>query len=260
MSGRGRARVVRGACLVAIGGLLAGCGVPVDHGDRPLRVNEVAFTPRTEPTTTTATTAPEPVPSTTAVAPSTAPTTAVTASSAPSPTSPTSTPLLTVVAPTTPTPATVIVNAALDVYWVDRTGIAPIRRLTTEASVGSAIEALRAGPQPSDTDRGLRSAVPTTDMIVGAGLVDGTATVELASSFLTLPGTEQVLAIAQIVFTVTSVPGVVRVDFTLDGQPLAVPRADGQPASGAVSRQDYASLLVTQPLATGSTTTEPAQR
>ena len=247
--------IVRGVCLLAIAVLLAGCGVPVDHGDRPLRTNEIAFSPRTEPTTTVTTTAPS-----TTVAPVALPTTTAALPTTTSVATPSTTPTATGLTLTTPTPATLIVDVALDVYLVDRTGIAPIRRPAIEASVASAIEALRAGPQSSDTDRGLRSAVPTTDMIVGAGLTDGTATVELASSFLTLPGTEQVLAIAQIVFTVTSVPGVVRVDFTLDGQPLAVPRADGQPASGAVSRQDYASLLVTPPLATGSTTTDPASR
>ncbi len=45
--------------------------------------------------------------------------------------------------------------------------------------------------------------------------------------------------------TATARPGVGQVRFTLDGQPVEVPHADGSVGTDAVSRDDYAALLDT---------------
>ena len=138
----------------------------------------------------------------------------------------------------------------------------PIRRNNVEATLDSAIDALRAGPLFSDTEAGLRSAIPSSDMIDSATVQSGTATITLAPSFLTLPGTEQTLAIAQIVYTVTNLPGTGLVEFRLGDRPLSVPTSDGQPSRGALSRDDYVSLLATDTPPSGAptttTTTPPA--
>ena len=142
--------------------------------------------------------------------------------------------------------------------------VRPVRRLAVEATLDSAIEALRAGPLFSDTGDGLRSAIPAPDMIDSAAVQSGTATISLASSFLTLPGNEQTLAIAQIVYTVTNLPGVGLVEFRLNDQLLSVPTADGRPSRGALSRDDYVSLLATASPLTGvpptTVTTLPDER
>ena len=66
------------------------------------------------------------------------------------------------------------------------------------------------------------------------------------------------MAIAQIVLTLTRRPGIGQVQFTLDGEPLAVPERDNvQTVPGAlVSRNDYQSLLL-EPNAETETTPEP---
>ena len=230
--------------IIAIGALLfaAGCGVPRDAKDRPLAPNEIAYTPQAEPTTTT---------------------TIVT-------TTTTTTPPATTVDPqqtsTTVTPTTVFIAFPLDVYWIDGSMVRPIRRNNVKATLESAIDALRAGPLFPDTAVGLRSAIPSSDMIDSATVESGTATIDLAPSFLTLPGTEQILAIAQIVYTVTNLPGTGLVEFSLGGRPLSVPTSNGQPSRGALSRDDYVSLLAAETPSIGAptgvgttTTTSPAK-
>ncbi len=222
-----------GLGILVIAAVLSGasCGVPRDSKDRPLEPNEIAFTPQPEPTTSTTTTTP---PVTTIEPP---------------------------VTTTTVTPTTLFIAFPLDVYWIDGSMIRPVRRADVEANLNTAIEALRAGPLFADTEAGLRSAILSPDMIDSATVQSGTATINLAPSFLTLPGSEQTLAIAQIVYTVTNLPGTGLVEFRLDDRPLSVPTSDGQPSRGALSRDDYVDLLAsdTPPsgVPTATTTTLP---
>jgi len=55
-------------------------------------------------------------------------------------------------------------------------------------------------------------------------------------------GQEQILALAQVVLTATSVAGVADVRFTLEDQPVDIPRGDGTLSSGPLTTRDYASL------------------
>ena len=128
-----------------------------------------------------------------------------------------------------------------------------MRRRDVEATLESAIGALRAGPRFTDTQAGLRSAIPSSEMIESATVQSGTATITLAPSFLTLPGTEQILAVAQIVYTVTNLPGTGLVEFRLGDRPLSVPTSDGQPSRGPLSRDDYVDLLAAEAPSTGGT-------
>ncbi len=236
MSGR-RYRVQRvgGVCLAGVVLVVASCGVPGDDQDRPLAPNEIAFQPLPEPTITSTTTTTTPP---------------VTTAAPPTPTTTT-----TVVPPSTTSP----IVFPLDVYWIAGSTIRPMRRLDVEATLESAIDALRAGPSFTDSQEGLRSAIPSADTIDSAMVQSGTATISLAPSFLTLPGNEQTLAIAQIVYTITNLSGVGLVVFRLGDRPLSVPTADGQPSKGALSRDDYVNLLApVSPLAgTPETTTAP---
>ncbi len=211
--------------------LASSCGVPKDRHDHPLNRTEIGYAPRPEPVAT---------PATVSVTTTTA--------NGPDPMS----------AGRPPLTAPLYVAYPLDVYWIDGSTIRPTRRAEIEATLESAIGVLKAGPEPAETAAGLRSVIPSADMIVAATTQSGTATISLAPGFLTLPGAEQTLAIAQIVYTITIVPGIGQVDFRLGDQPLPVPTAEGQPSSGAVSRDDYASLLNAPPSPTTSTPTEPA--
>lgn len=91
---------------------------------------------------------------------------------------------------------------------------------------------------------GLRTALSDADLISEVSVAAGAATVALDSGFAELTHSEQTLALGQIVFTLTELPGIGLVRFTLGDEPIAVPRPDGTIADARVSRDDFASLLV----------------
>jgi spore germination protein GerM len=70
----------------------------------------------------------------------------------------------------------------------------------------------------------------------------GTAIVDLSRPFTALSGSDQLLALAQIVFTLTSRPGIGQVQFTLGGAAIDIPRANGSLTPSPVSRDDYGPL------------------
>ena len=76
---------------------------------------------------------------------------------------------------------------------------------------------------------------------------DGVANVDLHASFLEIQPADQILAIAQVVCTITGLPGIGQVRFTQQGRPTDVPRADSSLTDKPVSRDDYQSLLPTPP-------------
>jgi spore germination protein GerM len=89
----------------------------------------------------------------------------------------------------------------------------------------------------------MRTAVSDPPVVGDAALVGGVARVDLLPAITTLGGDEQLLAVAQLVCTLTARPGVGPVSFTLEGAPIDVPTGDGSLTSGPVSRDDYADLL-----------------
>lgn len=109
--------------------------------------------------------------------------------------------------------------------------------------LGSVLDALIAGPDEGEVPRGLRSAVPSTTRVLGVTVDDDTAVVDLSSAFASIGGREELLAVGQVVLTVTTFPGVRRVLLNLDGRPTDLPLPDGSLADGAVALSDYASLL-----------------
>ncbi len=216
-------RVAGITVTVAVTTLVSACGVPLDRTDRPLRKDELGYKPVREIPATTTTT-------------STTTTTIVVPSSVP--------------ATTAPPPSTALVPLVypLDVFWIDPFGqIVPARRLPEGSDLEKAINALRFGPFSTGAEGGLRSAIVDPTMIVDAKLAGGVVTIELGSEFLNLPGPEQSLGIAQIVFTVTPT-GIGRVRFRANGRPIAVPLANGQPTTGSVSRDDYSTLRAPTPV------------
>ena len=223
-----RAAFRSGCALVAVAALSASCGVPRDGHDRPLRRSQVAFDPIPGATTTTRVAAGV---TTTALEPSTT------------------------VAPTTTT-----TNPSLSypfaLYWIRGDQVVRVRRqLPLEPTLALVSAIFLQGPDPLELDTGLRTALPLPSSIIRVTSEAGTATVELDASFFSLGGQEQIRGIAQIVYTVTGVAGVGRVRFAFRGRAVAVPRADGQPTSVPVSRDDYRSLVATDSDVSGVPTT-----
>jgi spore germination protein GerM len=74
-------------------------------------------------------------------------------------------------------------------------------------------------------------------------LTGGVATVSLTRAFADVEADAQLLAIGQLVCTLTARPGTGQVRFTLDGTDIDVPRQDGSLTAEPVTRDDYRDLI-----------------
>jgi len=112
---------------------------------------------------------------------------------------------------------------------------------TTDRAAEAAMRALVEGPTDVEREAGLTSDVPTETEVLGIELDEATklASVDLSSAFAP-NGTEfDVTSLAQVVYTLTQFPNVERVAIAVDGKPLALRDADGNPMDGPATRTDY---------------------
>jgi spore germination protein GerM len=149
-------------------------------------------------------------------------------------------------APTTTTTSTPSpVEASVPIFLVASSGhlVVVTRQVpVAEETLAAVIGALVKGPTNAEAAAGLESAVPAQTVVIGATTgIGGVATVNLGGTFGQLVGQAQIQAVAQIVFTATSVPGVTSVAFELAGQAVDVPVASGAGVAVA-NRLQFASL------------------
>jgi spore germination protein GerM len=209
MRGRRRAVVLAGALALVLGAgpTLAACGVPSNDRARVVDPADV----------------PEQLLGTSTTLPTTAPGDAT---------------------PPSPPPA----SDPVQLFFVRDERLVPVtRRLPLPLAVDDALAALVAGPDAEAKADGLTSALGEGTPTVTSQGADGVVVVELSRGTVEGGGQVQRLAIAQIVYTVTGLPGASSVRFTLDGDAVSVPRGDGTlaPRETPVDRADYAELLAT---------------
>jgi spore germination protein GerM len=111
------------------------------------------------------------------------------------------------------------------------------------AEVAEVTQQLAEGPNRLEAAVGLRSALPDGAVAGRVESAGGIAEVDLVPSFTDIGGEQQLLAIAQVVCTLTARPGIGQVAFTLDGSPIAVPRGDASTTTDPLTRDDYRSLI-----------------
>lgn len=128
------------------------------------------------------------------------------------------------------------------VYLVRGADLAPVTRATREVTPASAVTLLAAGPTREEVViRDLRTAVAPQSIAVDVGLPGGITAVSVTREFAGITGGNQLLAVAQVVWTLTELPGTARVLFLLDGRPLEVPTDDGL-SEGPVGRDQLLSV------------------
>jgi spore germination protein GerM len=129
------------------------------------------------------------------------------------------------------------------IFLVQGERLAPVQReLPAPVSVEAVLETLAAGPTATEVQLGLRTALLAPGLMRSGGVSGGIATIDLGQPFTEIAGRDQIVALAQIVSTVTGLPGVGRATFTLDGNATGVLRGDGAVTTESVSRDDYATL------------------
>ncbi|MGY1822004.1 GerMN domain-containing protein [Geodermatophilus sp. SYSU D00079] len=110
--------------------------------------------------------------------------------------------------------------------------------------------ALAAGPTTAERDLQLSTALPPDVQLAVTDLTDRTATIDLTGPAEPPAGSASRRAVAQLVLSATSVPGVDAVVLTLDGEPIDAPLPSGQLSSAPLTAADYAAYLAPPPAAT----------
>jgi hypothetical protein len=203
-----------GVLVAAAAVVLAACGLPGDREFRAASPSEIPFD-LDQTTTSTSTSTTTTVVSTTAAATS-----------------------------------TTVATEPVSVYFVTQGKLALVERNRPRpVNPDDAVRLLLAGPLPDDQPTGMRSAIPAGS-VVGVTVAEGTATVDLHPTFLERLSSpqQQALAFAQLTFTLLGRPGIGRVAFTSEGQPLIPILPDGSLAdAGSVSVESYRDLLINPP-------------
>jgi len=127
-----------------------------------------------------------------------------------------------------------------DVFLVTDDRLTTVARDVPEPiTPGKVVRILLDGPTNAEAAMNLRSAIATTSGVSATTPANGLVSVELGRSFATSGPSNQVLGVAQLVYTVTALPGVDRVSFTLNGRPAEVPLGDGTLTTRPVGRADF---------------------
>lgn len=143
----------------------------------------------------------------------------------------------------TPRPSPTPNGPVGDVYFL-RGGhlVAVHRRVEGIDPPAELLRSLLAGPRTKETAAGLSTAIPSQTALLSLDLVGTTATVDLNAQFGSVSGTDEVDAVAQIVYTVTASPYIQAVRFSIAGKPVDVPDASGSLSLAPRTRADYRAL------------------
>ena len=185
---------------VLVGGLLAGCGIPTSSAPQAIAKSDVPFH------------------------------------------------LLDPSSPSTSTPFNAPGGVSEVIYLVDSTlHLTPVYRIVAPpANLTQIVNLLLLGPTDRELTAGTQSFLTgtTTQSCSNNGalvtLANGVATVDFATNPVQVVGANQILAIAQVVFTVTQQPNVTGVLFEIADQPIEVPIGpNGALVPGPVTKGQY---------------------
>lgn len=134
--------------------------------------------------------------------------------------------------------------AAVSVYLVrDDVLVHVTRDLPVPTTLDEILDSLLAGVSQPEERANLRTSIPPGTTLLGLEMDGGTASINLSSDFASVGGEQEILAVAQIVLTVTSTDSVSRVEFQLEGVPTDVPVAGGALSVDPVAADQYEELI-----------------
>ncbi|MGH9047668.1 MAG: GerMN domain-containing protein [Acidimicrobiales bacterium] len=137
-----------------------------------------------------------------------------------------------------PTTGTILVT----VFFEAADHLATVNRaVPAPGTLRAILKALGRGPSSAEA-ASLVSPISTATPLSLKSVSGGTAVVDVGKSFSALSGKDQIIAAAQLVYTLTTFPGIVRVAIRVGGQEVQMPTVTGRLRSGPLDRADYASL------------------
>jgi spore germination protein GerM len=129
---------------------------------------------------------------------------------------------------------------ATTVYLADGDRLVPVTRRVTGLNLpAEALRSLLEGPTSTEGAAGVVSDIPSQTRLISLDLNGAVAAVDLSDDFGTTGGSQQVLAVAQIVYTLTASKYIDSVVFSLAGKPIEVPDGSGSLSTAPRSRADY---------------------
>ena len=117
----------------------------------------------------------------------------------------------------------------------------PLRtvRRDTDNDGQALLTELISGPNPAEFETGLRTAIPSTLELHSVRVDAGVVQVDLSDALLDLSGGELTLAVAQIVFTASEIPGAESVLIRVDGATQEWPDGSGAQHRGPLTTYDF---------------------
>lgn len=105
------------------------------------------------------------------------------------------------------------------------------------------LAALFEGPNASEVDSQLRTALPSGTELLSARIQGGTLRIDVSQGLLQLSGQVLVAAVAQIVFTAAEIDGVRSVAISVEGNAQRWPAGNGELQSTPLTVYDYPGLV-----------------
>ena len=144
------------------------------------------------------------------------------------------------------------------VHWISAADmLVPRTREVTGSTrrerLASLLGQLAAGPSTEERDEQLDSALPPEVRLRVTALEDGTATIDVDALGQVPAVSATRRAVAQVVLTATSVPGVRAVLLELAGEPIEAPLPSGELTARPLTAQDYATFATPTPEAVPAT-------
>lgn len=147
--------------------------------------------------------------------------------------------------PTPSSSGTVAPQHTVVEIWVVRHGrLLPLHiRAPLPGRPDQAMRVLLGGLPSADVSRGLGSAIPDGTRLLSFDLVGSVARIDLSPQFAQARSRDQILAVAQLVYTATYGGEATAVSFSIADKPIEVPELDGSLTGRPVSRLTYSSLV-----------------
>jgi hypothetical protein len=129
-------------------------------------------------------------------------------------------------------------------YWILGSGLLPTRQtFYGPIDADPVITAMEDGPSQSLFVPGLGTAIAPGRVVRSATTAGDRVVVNLDPAYQSGMGGQQVLGLAQLALTLTSIPGIHSVEFEVDGRNVAVPTAGQAAVTRPVDKADYSELL-----------------
>jgi len=144
--------------------------------------------------------------------------------------------------PRTSVPGFVVAQVTIYLEGANEHLVPVHRQVAWPASLAAILNELVDGPTGRESSRGLVSPASSVGPLGVGPVKRGVVAVDLPVSFENLGGADQIVAAAQIVFTVTTFFGARGVLFFVGGQAAQVPNGNGSLTHGPSTRKDYSAL------------------